>query len=154
MSTAEAHGVLTTTGTRTPRVSEREAALAEIERIDALRAQGLALTDETNAAYDAAVAFVKTDTTELVERVQKAADAVRYDEEIREAQFNVTDRVAHLDSALGALKAIRSDDKAARLDYKRAVNAATKAGVSQADLATVAPEVSKMPDVPGWPGCG
>jgi hypothetical protein len=135
-------------------VSSREAALSEIARIDALRAQGLALTPETDAAYDEAVALVKTDTTALIEKVKEAAEAVRYDQEIRDAQGNVADRVARLESSLGALAAIRSDDKAARLAYKRAVNAALNAGVSQADIVTIPAEVSKMPDVNGWPGCG
>jgi hypothetical protein len=154
MSTAEAHGVLTSGDVRKPNVSERDAALAEIERIDNLRKQGLALTPETDAAYEEAVRFVAVDTASLIEQVALAAEAVRYDDEIKDAQHNVEDAVARVQSALGALGAIRSDDKAARLQYKRAVNAALKAGVSQADLATVTNEVSKMPDVPGWPGCG
>jgi hypothetical protein len=139
---------------RTPRVSERDAALAEIERIDALRSQGLTLTDETNAAYAELVEYVKVDTTALVDAVKEAADAVKYDQEIKDAQANVADRVALLESALGALQAIRKDDERARRDYRRAVNAAVKAGVSEADLATITQPVSKMPDLNGWPGVG
>jgi hypothetical protein len=135
-------------------VSSREAALSEIARIDALREQGLALTPETDAAYDEAVALLKTDTTALVEKVKEAAEAVRYDQELRDAQANVADRVALLESALGALRAIRSDDKAARLNFKRARNAAIREGVPADELPDIAPEVSKMPDVNGWPGCG
>jgi hypothetical protein len=90
----------------------------------------------------------------LIAAVQNAANAVKYDQELGDAQANVADRVALLESALGALRAIRSDDKAARLNFKRARNAAIREGVPADELPDVPAEVSKMSDVNGWPGCG
>jgi hypothetical protein len=90
----------------------------------------------------------------LIAAVQKAADGVRFNEELVNAQQNVAEAVARVESALGALRAIRSDDKAARLNFKRAKNAAIREGVPADELPNIAPEVSKMPDVNGWPGCG
>jgi hypothetical protein len=90
----------------------------------------------------------------LIAAVQKAAEGVRFNEELVNAQHNVAEAVAHVESALGALRAIRSDDKVGRLNFKRARNAAIRGGVPADELPDIAPEVSKMPDVNGWPGCG
>ncbi len=86
--------------------------------------------------------------------MQKAADGVRFNEELVNAQHKVAEAVAHVESALGALRAIRSDDKSARLLFKRARNAALREGVPADELPAVPPEVSRMADINGWPGCG
>jgi len=88
----------------------------------------------------------------LMEAVQNAANGVRFNDEIRQCQEAIEDAWNRVAGALDALRAVRSDDKAARLQYKRARNAAIRAGLAEEDLAQAPPEMSKMEDV--FPGVG
>jgi hypothetical protein len=74
----------------------------------------------------------------LIAAVQEAADGVRFNEELDEAQHAVTNAWASLEGAIRAMHSIRDDDNRARLVYKRAKRAAVREGVPE----------SELPDVP------
>lgn len=139
-------------------ITTREDALHEIERIDALRAQGIALTPETNSAYDNAAAFLATERKAVVAAAYEACLACEPGSEgIVALQHAVEEAYANLSTTITALKDARKDDDAKRRTAKRAINAARAAGVPEAELPKLPREVSKMADLipgvgeQGWP---
>jgi hypothetical protein len=142
------------TGTHARRKAEQarqpscESARAEIARIDGLRAQGLALTPETDAAYNEAVEYLRTDTAELLKAANDAVEKCKPgDPEIEEIQHNVKNAVANLEGCLQALRSARKDDRRNRMLARRALKACENAGIPADELPTLPYERTKMSDI-------
>ena len=88
----------------------------------------------------------------LIAAVQEAADGVRFNEELDEAQHAVSNTWIGLENAVRAIHEIRDDDNRARLAYKRARNAAIREGVPESELPDVPDKLAKMEDI--LPGVG
>jgi hypothetical protein len=88
----------------------------------------------------------------LIAAAQEAADGVRFNEELAEAQHAVSNAWIGLENAVRAMHEIRDDDNRARLLYKRAKNAALREGVDESELPIVPDKISGMNDLA--PGVG
>jgi hypothetical protein len=145
------HGVMTTSGIRQARAAAVERSVRD-EALDRVLAKEEAIIEAER------LAALEDAKPALIEAVQSAAAGVSFNDEIVQAQENVVDLYAKLNASLGALHAARKDDDRARRAYRRAVDAAVKAGVSQSELPDIPDAVTKMRDLApgigegGWAG--
>jgi hypothetical protein len=143
------YGVLTTTALRRDRGDGIDSVREEAERRLIEREEAVILAERE--------AELEAKRPALIAEVQKAADGVRFTDELRECQMAVEDAWNTLGARLRALKDVRSDDAASRLVFKRARSTALRAGITEDELPDCAPEASKMQDLApgigegGWP---